>query len=222
MISTLFRTVSLALALGASQGAMALTVFNNGTPDYFGGTQMSESIVADNFSLTSAANLTNIRFWSAQSAASDSLGSVYWSIYSNAANQPGSTIFSGLATVSGVDTLSPTTFGYGVYVYDLPVVAALAAGSYWLGLHNGPLSSTTPSEMLWANTGLPNVGAGGVYLDGGDWVSSGNEQAFRLDATAITSPIPEPYMPAMMLAGLATLVGLRRFKRLNKSLSSSP
>jgi hypothetical protein len=221
MIATFFRAVFLMLALGVSQGAMALTVFDNGAPDNVSGTQMSEFLVADSFTLSSAANLTNIHFWSAQSAASVSLGSVYWSIFGNAINnQPGDTIFSGLVTVAGVATPATTSFGYGIYVFDVPVMANLAAGFYWLGLHNGPLGSIAPSEMLWANSGTG--GGGSLYLDGGEWVGSENEQAFRLDATAITSPIPEPYMPAMMLAGLATLAGLRRFKRLDKSSPSSP
>ncbi len=222
MISTLFRAVSLALALGASQVVTAVTVFDNGGPDYFYGTQMSASVVADNFTLSGETNLTNIRFWSTQSSASDYLGSITWSIYDNdvANNLPGISRFSGVAAPTAVDTGQVSSFSppYGVYAFNVQLLAPLnlSAGSYWLGLNNSPLDGVNPREMLWATTG-PGLPGQGVYLDAGAWVGSGNEHAFLLESSAVISPIPEPYMPAMMLAGLATLVGLRRFKRLDKS-----
>jgi hypothetical protein len=227
MISTLFRTVSLTFALGLAQSAGAATVFNNGGPDYFYGTGMSASVVADNFTLSGETNLTNIRFWSTQSVASDYLGSITWSIYDNDVpnDLPGILRFSGVAAPTALDTGQVSSFSpsYGVYAFNVQLLVPLnlSAGNYWLGLNNSPLDGVNPREMLWATTGQGLPGEG-VYLDAGSWVGTGNEHAFLLEGTAVTSPIPEPYMPAMMLAGLATLAGLRRFKRLDKSSPSSP
>jgi hypothetical protein len=226
MISTLFRTVFLTFALALAQIAGAATVFNNGGPNYFSGTRMSEFVVADNFNLADDTNITNIRFWSHQSSPADYSGTLAWSIYENvgASNTPGSVRASGSSSIAAVDFNQRTAFGSDTYIFNIPVTLTLLSGSYWLGLNNSPLNSADPSEMLWATTQPAPTGEG-VYLDSTSWVGTGNEHAFLLEGTAITSPIPEPYMPAMMLAGLATLAGLCRFKRLDKSspnLPSSP
>jgi hypothetical protein len=223
MIHTLFRSISLIFVLGLAQSAGAATVFNNGGPDYFSGTRMSEFVVADNFSLAVDTDLTNIRFWSHQSSLADYSGTIAWSIYDNggASNTPGSVRASGLSSSAAVDFNQPTASGLATYIFNIPVTLTLLTGNYWLGLNNSPLDSANPSEMLWATTG-PGRPSEGVYLDGTSWVGTGNEHAFLLEGTAVTSPIPEPYMPAMMLAGLATLAGLRRFNRSDKSAALKP
>jgi hypothetical protein len=223
MIHTLFRSISLIFVLGLAQSAGAATVFNNGGPDYFSGTRMSEFVVADNFNLAADTNLTNIRFWSHQSLPADYSGTIAWSIYDNggASNTPGSVRASGSSSIAAVDFNQPTAFGLATYIFNIPVTLTLMTGSYWLGLNNSPLDSANPSEMLWATTG-PGRPSEGVYLEGTSWVGTGNEHAFLLEGTAVTSPIPEPYMPAMMLAGLATLAGLRRFNRSDKSAAMKP
>jgi hypothetical protein len=203
MVTSLARAGALALALAASQAAMAVTVFDNGPPDLVSGTQMGEFQVAEDFTLSSATSVTSIRFWSIQAAASEYSGSVAWSIFSNSGTQPGATLFSGVAAVPGVATGGSTGFGYAAYVFDIPVNLNLGAGTYWLGLHNGPLTNITPREMLWATTAT-GLGALGKYLDV-TWIDSGNAHAFRLENAAV---IPEPGMGAMMLAGLMVVGGL--------------
>jgi hypothetical protein len=208
MITTFARAGALALTLAVSQAATAVTVFDNGAPNLVSGTQMGEFQVAEDFTLSSAVDLGTIRFWSIQSAASEYSGSVAWSIFSNSGTQPGATLFSGVASVAGVATGGSTGFGYAAYVFDIPVTLNLGAGTYWLGLHNGPLTNTTPREMLWATTAT-GLGSPGRYLDG-TWVDSGNAHAFRLESAAI---IPEAGTSAMLLAGLAGLAGLRLSRR---------
>jgi hypothetical protein len=212
MISTFLRAGAFAASLAFSMASSAATVFNNGVPDLISGTQMSEFIVADDFTLASSNTLSNIRFWSVQNAISDYNGSVAWAFYSNASNQPGISLFSGLAAVAGVATGGSTGFGYNAYAYDIPISVTLSAGNYWLGLHNGPTSNTTALEMLWATTAV-GQGTLGKYLDG-TWVDTTNEHAFRLDGV---SPVPEAQAPAMLLAGLVTLTMMGRFRRSKKS-----
>jgi hypothetical protein len=208
MFTTLARAGALALSLAFSQAAMAVTVFDNGPPNLASGTQMGEFQVAEDFTLSSAATLGTIRFWSIQSAASEYSGSVAWSIFSNSGTQPGASLFSGVATVPGVATGGSTGFGYAAYVFDIPVTLSLPAGTYWLGLHNGPLTNTTPREMLWATTAT-GLGSPGLYLDS-TWVDSGNAHAFRLESAAV---VPEAGTSAMLLAGLMGLAGLRLSRR---------
>jgi PEP-CTERM motif len=219
MIHALFLTLTSVIAFSVGP-VFAATVFDNGPPDNNTGTQMSAFVVADDFTLASATNMTNIRFWSAQSAQSDYLGSVAWSIYSDVGSLPSATLFSGTSSATGVATGDATGFGYSIYAFDIPVSFSLAAGSYWLGLNNSPLESVNPTDMLWASKGSI-VGREGVYLDGASWAGTDQEHAFRLDGNGITSAVPEPYMPAMMLAGIAALAGLRRIQRIQRPEKSS-
>lgn len=196
------------LALCATQ-AMAITLWDNGAPNAVSGTNMSETVVAENFALGVDYDVTNLRFWSIQSAPADYKGSVYWAIYSNAAGTPGSIVAGGTtASITGVTTGASTGFGYAVWAYNIPVSITLPAGNYWFGLHNGALADTTPSEMLWATT-TTQVGSFGLYRDGTNWINSLNEHAFLIEGNV--AAIPEPATTALLLAGLAgTIAAARR------------
>lgn len=207
------RAALIAAAMGLSQAAPAAVIYNNGAPNLVSGTQMSEFLVAENFILGAAATIANIRFWSIQSAVADYSGSVYWAIYSNAAGSPGAVLFGNatLATTATATGLS-TGFGYPEFAFDIDVPDfALTPGSYWLGLHNGALASTTPTEMLWETT-TTQIGPFGQYRDAGTWIDSGNEHAFRLESAAVTPPLPEPGSLALVALALAAAAGLTRRK----------
>jgi len=198
-------TLSLSFAV---QGAL---IYNNGSPDQVSGTNMSEFLVAENFTLSAAADITNIRFWSIQDAETSYTGSVYWAIYSNVLNQPGSILDGGVtAAILGMATGNSTGFGYAEYVFNIPVAFQLAVGDYWLALHNGALSNITPSEMLWSTT-TAAIGSSSLYLDPLGWISSGNEQAFQLDGTPVSpGSVPEPSTLALLFGGLLATAFLRR------------
>lgn len=200
-----------ALALGMSQATLAVTIYNNGAPDAVYGTAMTEFQVAENFSLGVAYDITNLRFWSIQDAPAAYSGSVYWAVYSNSGGAPGALVAGGTtAAVTATPTGASTGFGYGVYAFNIPVTFTLGAGNYWLGLHNGPLANTSPTEMLWATTAV-QVGSFGLYKDG-TWINSGNEHAFAIDGNI--AAVPEPTTAALMLAGLFGTVSLARRRRL--------
>ena len=189
------RAALAAFWLGLAQAASAAVVYNNGAPNQVSGDQMSEFVVAENFTLGSAATIASIRFWSVQGAATDYLGSVYWAIYSDVAGvMPGAVLFGGIpVATAAVATGASTGFGYLEYSFDIDVVDfSLAAGDYWLGLHNGALTDTTAREMLWETTTTP-IAPFGKYFDAanGRWTDTDNEHAFRLDSAAVVS-VPEP------------------------------
>jgi hypothetical protein len=176
---------------------------------------MTTALVAENFTTLLSANITNIRFYTLQSAAGDYSGSVYWAIYDDNSGNPGTLFTSGTASPTGTLTGMSSLFFYDEYSYDIPVSFLLPAGNFWLALHNGPLSNVTPTEMLWGTTS--NAGAPtGRYLDppdgsGPSWVDSLNEHAFRLDGTA-AGDIPEPSTFLLLGGSLALLSCARRRK----------
>lgn len=199
-----------AIAFGFAHAAQATVVFNNGAPDQGFGTNMSANVVAEDFSLGIATNVTSIRFWSIQSAAGDYLGNLSWSIYSNSGAQPGAVVTSGLFTGAGVATGASTAFGYSEFVFDIPTSFALAAGDYWLGLANTPLNPVNPTEMLWETT-AGGLGSNGLYLDGANWIDSLNDHAFLINSTPVVVGVPEPGTLALLMITLAA-AGIARRK----------
>ena len=191
------RTGMAALALAAAQLSFAAPVFDNGSPDQVYGTQMSEFLVAEDFSLTASTTISNIRFWSIQEFAADYLGSVYWAVYSDTGGVPDVILFGNTTvTTTAVATGLSTGFGYDEYAFDVDVVDfTLGAGSYWLGLHNGPSTLIAPREMLWATT-ASTIGSESMYFDStSGWVGSGNYLAFALDGPGVVVPPPPPPPP---------------------------
>ncbi len=197
----------LALAGLASTAASAATAFDNGAPNQSWGTQMSEFRVADDFQLSAAHDISSITFWSLQASAADYSGQLTWGIYSDAGGSPGSLLQGATLSLAGVATGQSSGFGYQEFRFDIGVSFSLAAGHYWLALHNGPAGQTTPSDMLWGTSAA--AGPGGVYHDGFGWWETGNEQAFLLGG-AISHAVPEPASALLFAAGLAAVGGLRR------------
>jgi len=194
-----------ALALVATQVSFAAEVYNNGAPDQVYGVNMSASEVAEDFTLGAATTVTNIRFWSLQSAPGDYLGNLYWAVYDNASGSPGGIVSSGTVAATSVATGGASGFGYSEYAFNVNVVDfALLAGNYWLGLHNEPLNAVSPTEMLWSTTGSV-VGSESKYFDSTfGWVDAGTHLAFALDGTGVVDPptgVPEP--GTLALIGLA-------------------
>lgn len=216
MYRSAFRTGLVAAAVClATFSAHSSIVLNNGLPDQIWGTNMSEQLVAENFTLSGATNVTGIRLWSIQDTAAAYRGSIYWAIYSDLGGIPDAVLSGGTTSiVSEVATGNSAAFGYAEYEINIAASFNLAAGNYWLALHNGDLSDNSSAEMLWSTTG--GGSADGRYLDSTfGWVQSGNEQAFQLDGTpgGGGGTIPEPSTLALM--SLALLAATRARQRSN-------
>jgi len=210
MGNVLNRAGLVALTLGLSFVAQGATIHDNGGPNQMFGVNMSNFIVAENFNVAVASDITNIRFWSIQLLGPDYLGNVFWAVYGNAAGQPGSVVAGNLTpAVTPAATGNSTSLGYDEYLFNIPVAFQLTAGTYWLGLSNSPLDLVTPTEMLWTTTSGGN-GSEAKYLDG-TWQDSGQQLAFRIDGDPSASgAIPEPATYILFAGGLAAAALLRR------------
>lgn len=199
------------LALGLAQAAQAAIVFNNGAPNQNYGVNMSANVVAEDFSIGSTTDITNLSFWSIQSAAGDYSGSLSWTIYSNAGAAPGAVLLSGIASPVATPTGLSTGFGYREFVFvGISAVIQLFAGTYWLGLANNPLNPGNPSEMLWETTG-GGIGSNALYLDGLNWIDSGSHLAFFIEGTpAVPGTVPEPSTLPLLVIALVAAALVRR------------
>lgn len=195
-----------AMMLGLAQVASAAVVYTNGAPDQLNGTNMSANPIAEDFIIGATTDITNIRFWAIQSAASDYSGNLFWAIYSNGVAQPGVLVQGGAAVaVTATPTGGSTGFGYSEFVFDIAANFQLTAGTYWLGLANDPLDPVNPSEMLWETTSAGG-GSTGLYNDTGTWIDSLNHHAFLLEGRLVGDPpptdVPEPSTLALLACGL--------------------
>lgn len=147
---------------------------------------MTHWIDANQFSLGAAATLGTIKFWDVEASASFQ-GSVVWQIRANAANNtPGTILFSG--TAMQVTHTSTGRKVDGVYPEFLNTFAvssiSLPAGSYWLVLHNGPLSNNLGQDIFWESA--INASSAESLSDeapfNGNWETNGpsSQLAFQL------------------------------------------
>lgn len=212
---------ALALALQTG-GALAATLWNNGLPATVGpgGSNMSDTFQADDFTITVASDLTAVRFWDLESSASDYTGSIFYRIVNNAAGSPGSTAF-GSGTVTPTRTAAGTALGLNVVQNDFAIsILNLLPGTYWLELHNGPLGTTAFTDYYWSfadlnATNTPTNRGSELGLDplATTWTTNDSEHAFVILGDPRIGPpgIPEP--ATMALAGVAMLLLAMRRKR---------
>ena len=205
------------LALGSLSPAHAALILDNGNPSVTNptGSNLSDTQQAQDFLLASITSLTNIRFWSLELSSADYLSSIFWEIRSNAGGAPGTDI-----VASGTSSPTRTTAGtvaiagsnYNQFQNDLGVsVNNIAAGSYWLTLHNGAITSTTFTDFYWSAADANSTAFSGRERGLNpvtDWTTNEQELAFQLYGTAATAT-PEP--ATFALGGVALiLIGLSR------------
>lgn len=176
---------------------MAL-VWDQGTFGAGSSSNLSSRILANDFTLTSAAQLTSIRVWMSDGAANNNGildnfgGTLSFAIYTNNSGAPGTLIYSSSASVAG-GTLTLTDSGanesgsYDIVRADLSVAGGqtLAAGSYFVVLREGAWGSPSDDSAVWWNTSTAGtVGASGhasPTLDGtGIWSPVGADFAMQL------------------------------------------
>lgn len=202
-----------ALITGLAGSLSAATLFNNGLSNQSGGTDLNANLAADNFVFASAHSVNLIRFWTLQADASSYAGATEWSVRNNAAGpQPGSVVQSG-SFVSNQSLTGNSALGLPEYVHTGAVSINLAAGNYWLVLHNGPSASQPATEFYWAFTnGQTGDAAAWELSNPGTWGPISAELAFQLEG-GTTNPVPEPATTALVGAGVAALAVCCRHRR---------
>jgi hypothetical protein len=216
LIRALFATV-LAGLLTAPVGAQTV-VFDGGPPNVSGsGNEMTQWIQANDFAFASPTSFNTVRFWTLEHTGTSFLGTITYQIAADSAGTPGGIITSA-TVVPSVRTLQTTEAGFDVYQYDLNTGNInLAAGTYWLELHNGALSSQNRMEFYWHTTtpGFGNAGEELIAPFTGSWSSNGVDHAFQL----LSSAVPEPTTLALVGVGTAgaglSVVYRRRKNRKN-------
>ncbi|MBL8237040.1 MAG: PEP-CTERM sorting domain-containing protein [Bryobacterales bacterium] len=209
------RTLIFVLGVLGSAGAAPLYV--NGAPTDTSGNEMTSYVQAEAFQLTSASTLTGARIWGFYfgDLGRGYLGSLSWQIYADASNQPGYMLYSGIATPLLSGGTSNCCDGISIQMdFSLPSIA-LAAGTYWLGLHNGPMNETATEYFYWQTSAENGTGKGkeqAAPFGNTAWVDNNLEHAFELEGFAQSESqgegVPEP--STWILAGLGLAAGCAR------------
>ncbi|MGZ4985154.1 MAG: hypothetical protein ACXWIU_12850, partial [Limisphaerales bacterium] len=128
-------------------------------------------------------------------------GSIVWQIYSNVSDAPGTLLYSGTA-----DGVSHTSTGfiagnYSEYVntFNLPSIT-LPPGTYWLALHNGPLTNDTSGHIYWekaAGAGARPSEAEFVTLFPGSWFTNSSPNAPTAELLFQLIGVPCPTVTAV-------------------------
>lgn len=213
---TTFSRVLAILSMASAVGVGA-PFFVNGGPNTESGNEMTSRIQAEDFTLDSAMTLTGVRFWAFYftDIAAGYLGTVEWAIHTDGGGQPGTALFSGLATPNVSPGATNCCNGIPALLeFVLPDIS-LATGTYWLALHNGPVNQTGDENFYWQTTAA-NATARGLEqatpFGASVWINNNLEHAFELDSATFSAgaeSIPEP--GTFYLAGFAMLVlALRR------------
>jgi PEP-CTERM motif-containing protein len=168
---------------------------------------MSAWLQAEDFVLSANTHVTGVRFWTIEASGVFD-GSFAWSILSNAGGSPGTVL------ASGVSSATRTAQGSGCcglnrFQNDIGVNVNLLAGTtYWLSLHNGPLSNTSYASVYWETTNGNAISTGLEQSMGSSgWSGNGQEHAFALSSDA---SVPEPGTWVLLSSGIAAVCLFRR------------
>ncbi len=211
IVLTMLTVVLLASAFAYADSI----IYDNGGPNQQNGNEMTEWIQTEDFTLTQAVNVTDIHFWDIESAPGYAGSITWWIVGDNGGNPDFNNVFgTGSADPTRVNTQCGILGAYCEYSNDWNInPLTLAAGTYHLALHNGPVTDENYSFFYWETTN-PNGTQTGLECQLGvacydSWNNNGNEHAFYLTGTSVPEPGTLMLMGTGLLGGLASL--RRRF-----------
>jgi len=193
------------------------TLYSNGNPNQVDGTDISSFVSADDFKLTTAVNLTGVTFFA--SADSDPFtsqfsGAIGFGIFVDSKGQPGILVASGSNNSPVLLDTGKQILGTEEYQLAIAVPSvSLTAGTYWLGLHEGPFGTPYDGTTIYWDTTATQTGslpmATSDLTGASGWFPSLSETnmdlAFSLQgSSAASTPTPEP---AQWLAVLLAIAG---------------
>jgi hypothetical protein len=204
-------------AIGTAQASTL--VWDNGGPAVIhqGGSNMSDTFQAEDFILTVATDLSGVTFWDLEGGVGEYNGSIFWRLATNLGGSPNDAGVIAGGTATPTRTASGTVLGFNQVRNDFSIaVNGVAAGSYWLELHNGPLTTTAFTDYYWS---FAEAGGANLMSNPGQekglnpltgWTTNDSEHAYNLQGTAAVVVAPEPGTTVLLLAGLAISAGLQR------------
>lgn len=189
-----------------------------------GGDEATASIQADDFALASNHFISDVWFYTLElSDTAGYFGSVLLQLYADdpLADTPAGPdpLFEVLLTPERrffVPSLDPNQnyFSYHAILdaFDPPL---LAAGTYWLAIHNGPLTNSTYAGWYWARAfGGPDGRSAREDRAPfeGDWEIGFGDRAFLLQDRFTPRPVPEPFTAVLVGIGIGAAL-TRRYGR---------
>ncbi len=128
-------------------------LYENGPPDNRNGSEMTQWIEADDIVVTQPIRLERIRFWDLEIDGFFE-GSILWQIYADSpTHRPAELLYNGTSANLIHSATGVTTSGFREYVTDFSTApVSLKPGTYWVALHNGPLTNTSTQNFFWEAT----------------------------------------------------------------------
>lgn len=179
--------VSAGLLLGAASAyPQAVLLFDNGSPDYQGGYEMTEWTVADDFEVIGTLQASRVSFSLSDVSCTFPAnwdGYLRWWIYLDNGGLPGSPVASGFAPQISATLDFDDCPAAAYYSINFPLgrMVPLSSGvRYWLALHMA--ADWSVQQGLYWGTTLPGNYSSGVHRRWGTdpWGTVGLEHSFRI------------------------------------------
>jgi hypothetical protein len=199
------------------RSATSKIVVNNGAPNGQAGFDIFNDFrAADDFTVATALQFNEIRFWGLLPAGSTYAPSIFWQILSDAGGTPGSTVVASGAGIAATALRASLPNGFDSWQLDLAVgPQVLGPGIFWLALHDGAVGDITDSSLLWEMTGGRTGSEFAVdFIPASEWTGDwGGDLAFQLQNTTPVTATPEPATMSLVAIGFGGLAAVRRRHR---------